>query len=225
MLTANKSVWFEKIFAVYCRNLFRRRFNSLNVSGLEKLLNRNKSIPTIIYSNHSSWWDGLVFFQISQKSNLDLYVMMEEKQLKDLQLFRRLGAFSIIREDPKSVIKSINYSVRILREKPNKSLLIFPQGKILPNDLRPIKFFNGISKIIEKIGNCQIFSTSIRYEFLGNYKPDIFVRIEKIDTFIVKNIKTSKVLTDELANKMTSNLDKLKSHIEDNKLENYQNII
>src|SRR5215204_4434982 len=114
MLEANKSVIFEKIFSLYNRNLFKRRFHSLQVSGSEFLLNKNTNVPLIIYCNHSSWWDGLVAFQISYRTRLNSFLMMEEKQLKDLRLFRKLGAFSVDRDKPFEAIKSIRYAATIL---------------------------------------------------------------------------------------------------------------
>ena len=98
MLTAKKSAVFERVFAVYNRNLLNRRFHSLNVCGLENLTERNAQLPLIIYANHSSWWDGLAAFEISRAARLDSYMMMEEKQLKKLFPFRLLGAFSVVRE-------------------------------------------------------------------------------------------------------------------------------
>src|SRR5688500_17469225 len=107
MLEANKSRIFERIFSLYNRNLLKRRFHSLHVSGLDFLFNKQDGIPLLIYCNHSSWWDGLVAFQISYQTGLDSFLMMEEKQLKDLFLFRRLGVFSVVREDPRQAFKSI----------------------------------------------------------------------------------------------------------------------
>ena len=107
MLEANKNHWFEKLFTVYNRNLLKRRFHSFNVSGLDFLKNRDSRIPSIIYANHSSWWDGLIIFEICRKLNCDFYVMMEEKHLENLPLFRKLGAFSVIRENPREAVKSI----------------------------------------------------------------------------------------------------------------------
>ena len=116
MLKANKSAWFEKIFAVYNRNLFKRRFHSLHVSGMEFLDKKDAEIPLIIYANHSGWWDGLVVFEICRQAKLDFYVMMEEKQLKNLFLFRKLGAFSVVRENARKAMESINYAVELLEQ-------------------------------------------------------------------------------------------------------------
>jgi 1-acyl-sn-glycerol-3-phosphate acyltransferase len=141
MLEAKKNFLFEKIFVSYNRFLLKRRFCSIKISGLEYLENRNPDLPMIIYANHSSWWDGLVIFEVLSKFKFENYVMMEEKQLRKLRFFRLLGAFSVVRENPREAIKSINYAVKMLSEKTNCTLLIFPQGEILPSDVRPMRFF------------------------------------------------------------------------------------
>lgn len=223
MLEANKSKWFEKVFALYNRNLLKRRFHSLKVFGLENL--ESKDIPTIIYANHSSWWDGLVVFQILHETKADGFVIMEEKQLKNLQLFRRLGAFSVVRENPREAIRSINYSVELLQENPHRTLWIFPQGEILPNDWRPFKFYNGISRIIEKVGKCQTICLTMRFEFLGEFKPEIFVRIEKPDIVKVDDSFDAKNLTNKLADNLTVSLDKLKNNILQKDLKEFKEII
>ncbi len=225
MLEANKKLWFEKVFYFYNQNLLRRRFDSFQVTGFENLINKEKHKPTIIYCNHSSWWDGLVIFHLSQKAKLDFFVMMEEKQLKNLQLFRKLGAFSVVRENPREGLKSINYSVKLLQENPNRTLCLFPQGEILPNDNRPIEFFNGISRIIEKIKTCNIFSIAMRYEFLGDFKPQIFLKIKNIDILDNSKNLNSKEFTKKLSDILTINLNELKNDILESKLKNYRNII
>jgi 1-acyl-sn-glycerol-3-phosphate acyltransferase len=211
MLKANKSRWFEKLFTLYNRNLLKRRFHSFNVNGLKNL--SNTKIPQIIYANHSGWWDGLVIFEICRRANLDFYVMMEEKQLKNLPLFRKLGAFSVIRENPREAVRSINYAVSLLKKEPSKTLLIFPQGEIQPNDLRPLKFFSGLSRLVEKTVECNVIPIAIRYEFGGQFKPEIFVSIGKADEFSTQTIYNYKSLTNSFEVSLTENLDNLKKDI------------
>src|SRR5215204_1822114 len=213
MLEANKSVIFEKIFAVYNRNLLRRRFYSFQVSGLDFLLNKSPNTPLIIYCNHSSWWDGLVVCEISYRGGLDSFIMMEEKRLRNLFLFRLLGAFSVVREKPHEALKSIFYGAELLKHNSARTLWIFPQGEILPSDLRPLKFYNGVSKIIEKVGTCATASLSMKYEFLGEFKPQIFVKIGKPEIIQVDSDFHSKSLTERLASRLTENLDSLKTDI------------
>ncbi len=88
-----------------------------------------------------------------------------------------------MREKPREAVKSINYAADILQKKPNRAVWIFPQGEILPNDIRPLCFYNGLTKIIEKVGVCYAVPIAMRFEFLGGFKPDIFVKIGKLETF------------------------------------------
>lgn len=225
MLEANKKIWFEKLFALYNRNLLKRRFNSLYVRNFTELKNRNKNIPLIIYANHSSWWDGLVLFEILNSREFDSFVMMEEKHLAKFKFFRKLGAFSVVRENIREAKKSIEYAAAILRSGNKKTLLIFPQGEILPNDHRPIKFFNGLSLIIEKLRECNIVPCSIRYEFLNEYKPEIFVKFGVLENVRFDKNFDRKGFTEILERSMTENLKILKSDIIKNELQGFQNIL
>lgn len=223
MLEAKKSRWFEKVFALYNRNLFKRRFHCLNVSGLEILRNRKKDVPLIIYANHSSWWDGLVAFEISRCADLDSYVMMEEKQLKKLFLFRKLGAFSVIREKPREAVKSLNYATKILTEAANRALWIFPQGEILPNDLRPLKFYNGLACIMEKLRNCYAVPVAMRYEFLSQYKPEIFFKVGDFKRFSIEDFNRKKA-TQNFEEDLTRNLEELKLDIINRNFDKFEKI-
>lgn len=222
MLEANKSRLFERIFAIYNRHLIKRRFHSLEVSGFEFLLDKNFNTPLIIYCNHSSWWDGLIVFQILYEAGLNGFVIMEEKNLRKYPLFRRLGAFSVVRENPREALKSINYAAKLLNEDAKKTLWMFPQGEILPNDLRPIKFYGGLAKIVEKVGKCRLASLSMRYDFCAEFKPQIFVKIEEPEILSVNEDFDNKQLTNKLTERLTFNLDKLRNDVIKGDLENYK---
>jgi chlorobactene lauroyltransferase len=229
MLEARKSRWFEEIFAVYNRNLLRRRFHSLRVSGLDFLRNRNDALPLLVYANHSSWWDGLVAFELSRVARLDSFMMMEEKQLKKLFLFRRLGAFSVVRENPRKALKSIEYAANLLKENPpphRRTLWIFPQGEILPNDKRPLNFYGGVSRLIEKAG-CAVAGApfAIRYEFLDEFKPEIFVKIGAPQLIPVDKTFDAKALTGAFERRLTETLDALKSDVTAKAFDDYEKIV
>jgi hypothetical protein len=149
---------------------------------------------------------------------------MEEKHLKKLFLFRQLGAFSVVRDKAREALKSINYSVELLKKNPNRALWIFPQGAIQPNDLRPISFYNGISRIIEKLEECNVISLAIRYEFLGEYKPQIFVKVNEPELVKIDKNFNSKLLTKNFELNLTRNLDELKANILTGQLDRYEKI-
>jgi 1-acyl-sn-glycerol-3-phosphate acyltransferase len=221
MLKANKSKWFESLFALYNRNLLKRRFNSMQVSNAEALHN---DMPQIIYPNHSSWWDGLIAFEISRMVHADSFMLMEEKQLRKLSLFRRLGAFSIVRENPREAFESLNYAANLLNENPRRTLWIFPQGKILPNDSRPLNFYRGLARVIEKVGECRVVPCAIRYEFLGHFKPDIFIKLGEPEIYNRLEKIDSKSLTAHFETNLIKTLDRLKQDIVSNELSEYKTL-
>lgn len=225
MLTAQKKRWFDAVFSVYNRNLIKRRFHTLKVENLENLKHREINVPLVIYGNHSSWWDGLIVYQLGKECAFDHYVMMEERQLKNLQLFRKLGAFSVVRENPREALKSINYAVDLLRENATRTLWIFPQGEIKPNDARPLGFFRGLAKIVEKLEICDVVPLALRYEFLNKFKPEIYAKIGEVRKYRSGEKIFSKQLTGKMEIELTELLDDLKNEIAAGKTGSYLNII
>ena len=212
MITARKSAWFERVFAIYNRNLIARRFEGLRVAGLEHLRRRPREAPLLLYANHSSWWDGLVAFQVGRAAALDQYVMMEEKQLRAYPLFRRLGAFSVVRERPREAARSIEYARHLLRGT-NRALWIFPQGETRPNDYRPLKLYTGAARIIEGTGEVYAAPVGMRYEFLEEYRPDILVRIGPLEHVTTGSAFDPKRATRDFAVSLTGTLDKIRADI------------
>lgn len=223
MLPAKKSELFSKIFSIYNRNLIKRRFMSLKVEGFSKLLNRDKSIPYLIYANHSSWWDGLVLFQLCREAKIDLYAMMEEKQVLEYPFHRKIGAFSVVRENPRDALKAIRYASNLLKENSERCVLIFPQGELVPHEKRPIVFFNGISRIIEQTEKCLVIPIAVRYEFFGEYKPEVLIKIGDVN--LIEKSRKPKELTKDLEIELTKILDELSKNIADRNLTNFQQII
>lgn len=224
MLRANKNPLFEKIFALYNRNLLKRRFHTFNAAGLEVLRQKDAGRPLIVYANHSSWWDGLVTFQIFAAAGLDGYVMMEEKQLKKLSPFRLLGAFSVVREKPREAVRSLRYAIELLQNDPRRTLLLFPQGEILPNDQRPLRFYRGLAKALGEVNDCDAVSMAIRYEFSGHFKPEIFVKIGESRRILKNQDFDSENLTADLAEDLTNVLNDLKADVAAQNFEHFEKI-
>lgn len=166
----------------------------------------------------------MIAFEISRLTESDSFVMMEEKHLRKLFLFRRLGAFSVVRENPRQAIESINYAVELLKENPKRTLWIFPQGEILPNDVRPLNFYRGLARIVEKVGDCSIVPCAMRFEFLGEFKPEVFVKIGEPQNFSEVQKLDSKIITGEFESNLTKTLDDLKQDIVSSHTASYQKI-
>ncbi len=223
MIRARKSAWFERLFAVYNRNLIARRFDGLRVAGLEFLRDRPCAAPLILYANHSSWWDGLVAFQIGRALALDQYAMMEERHLREYPFHRRLGAFSVVRENARASLLSIEYAGELLRGT-SRVLWIFPQGVTLPNDARPLHLYTGAAHIIRQTGTAYVAPVAMRYEFLDDFRPEALVRIG-VPAPIGADAKAAKQLTAGFAESLTRTLDELRGDVVNGNLEGYEEIV
>ncbi len=138
--------------------------------------------PMVLFGNHSAWWDAHLAMALNERRwRKDGYVMVEDTQLSRYQFFRACGAFSVNRADPRSAMRSIAYAVDVLCGAPNRLLLIFPQGEIRANDVRPLRFQHGAAHIARRVaqrgGVCLLYPMALRYEFIGEQKPDAFISV------------------------------------------------
>ena len=199
------------------------------VRGLEHLTTWNRAEspdhPLIIVANHSSWWDAVMPILISlYRLDHDAYGVMEERQLEQYGFFRKLGMFSVDRENPRSAYRSIEYGANLLRQT-GRVLWLFPQGLILPNDKRPIHSYSGTAHLIRKTGACSIVPVAFRYELLHDERPTAFGRIG-IPEYIPDTGKLdTEILNNEITERLTRTVDLLREDVLEERLESYEMIV
>lgn len=211
MITARKSGLFEKAFDMYNRSLLQRHFHRIMVRGAGPKTFLHTPVPTILFANHSNWWDGLVAYHLSREVlRVDAYAMMEERQLRRYRFFRRLGAFSVDREHPRSAGASLAYAAGLL-DRPGRALWIFPQGVMEPNDRRPLRFFPGLADLARRVGRVCLVPAAFRYEFLMEQRPDCFVSLG--EPLMLDRVDDRKSLTGNLERRLTGLLDDLRDSV------------
>ncbi|TVR13039.1 MAG: hypothetical protein EA391_14585 [Balneolaceae bacterium] len=179
-IPAKESKWFIALFDRYVRLLFWRRFKNVWVQQGYQPANDSKSI---YYINHSSWWDGLIPLLLNQKIfHQNARAMMEDKQLRQHSFFKKIGAFSVNLENPRAVIKSLRYAVDSF-ERPNSSLYIFPEGKIVPFSTKRPCFKKGLAWIAQKSPDLDVVPIGVYIHTAGSDKPELFLKIGKKVTF------------------------------------------
>ncbi|SEB17969.1 lysophospholipid acyltransferase family protein [Paenibacillus sp. 276b] len=204
MIRAVKSKPFNRIFFLYNHYyLLRRRFRSFTLSGsLDPLLpNTGSPIdpdqPVIYFMNHSSWWDGLLLYHASQQTSRgDHYVMMEEEQLRQYAFFRKLGAYSINKENASSIRTSLQYTTELLHS--GKRVWIFPQGEILHQDARPIEFRPGISLLLRRSPRAVAVPVTLCHGMVQHDLPEVSMQV---GTPVIEDWKTWK--SDEIATRLS----------------------
>jgi chlorobactene lauroyltransferase len=178
--------------------------------------------PLIIYLTHSAWWDAYMLFLISYRllrSAFQNYIMMEARQLRRWRFFAWCGAFSIDRSAPGDVERSIGYSAERLRERQGRCLWIFPQGRIVPPDRRPLRIYPGIARVIRQTGGALLWPIALRYEFRGNQRPEALIRCGPAHYVNPKGSTAS--LTREVGRQLTATADLLRDDWLNNRIEEY----
>lgn len=221
MIKAKKKFLFQKIFSLYNIRLLKSHFNSIRIKGENNIFNLKPHIPLIIYANHSNWWDGLIAFYLSyNRWKKDAYVIMEEKQLEKYKFFRKIGAFSIDKSSARKSYDSIIFSIDLLKNS-SRTLWMFPQGEMLPNNVRPLKFYNGIFKIINEIQDINIIPFAIKYEFINEQRPEIFINIGENVSF---DVMDKNIFTEKLKDILTTDLDYINYCINNGCLDEFKQI-
>jgi len=174
MIQADKSRWFEKLFAPYNTRLLRKGFHKVWVSGGMEL---ESGKPTLYMANHISWWDGLLAFELNRSLlRQEVYALMSEEGLRSFRFFRKLGAYSIDRSSPSSIRSSLAYTSELLSRK-GTSVWLFPQGDIRHQDARPLRLKPGVGLLLERLPDIQVVPVSFYNTFRLDQKPEAFIRI------------------------------------------------
>jgi 1-acyl-sn-glycerol-3-phosphate acyltransferase len=204
-IEARESRLFKSVFGIYCRYLFRRRFRRI-------YLDSNYIPPTagstLYYMNHTSWWDALIPFLLNEYHyRQNARALMDIRQLRKFPFFKRLGVFSINRENPKSAVYSLKKASDWL-EREKSSIYLFPQGRI-SNEFEPIVFENGIGWLAKNCGVTEIVPIAIHISHVRGDRPDLFLMTGKPLNINRKDSKEK--ITDHCRTVLSMMLDKLRS--------------
>lgn len=221
MIKSNKNKVIGGLFSVYHKRLLKKHFYRIHLAGSDNLKLTDISLPTILYANHINWWDGFIAFQLTGKYlKVDDYLMMDIEQMKKYRFFKYVGVFSVNRSDAREGVESVNYAAGMLKDT-KKYLWIFPEGMMQVQDHEPIKFYGGVTKIAQKLGKVNLLPVSLRYEFIMEQRPEVFIKIGKPD-IINNHIADSKSYTKYLQDKLTADLLSLKQDVVTQNLEGYK---
>jgi len=179
-IPAKESKWFIAIFDLYVRNLFWRRFKNI---AIDQEYQPGPHSKTIYFLNHTSWWDGLIPLLLNQKIfKQNARALMEDKQMHDHKFFSKIGAFSVNLEEPRASIKSLRYAVDSMK-RPNSSLFIYPEGKIVPFTTEKPRFRKGLSWIVKRVIDVDVVPIGIYIHTARHDKPELFLKTGSPVTF------------------------------------------
>lgn len=177
IVRAYKRGWPRRAVHAMALAKLRGGFAHLWGQGLDRLRDALDAEPggTLLLANHSCWWDLFFAHFLNEAIPVDGYGMMEHFNLRRFGFFRRIGAFSVDRTDPRSVREALDYTVELLRG-PRAAVWVFPQGRIVANDARPLEFQPGLRALVRRAGRLRAVAVALRYEFWQDERPEAFAR-------------------------------------------------
>jgi 1-acyl-sn-glycerol-3-phosphate acyltransferase len=177
MIKSNHTFLGRLFFNCYAHLKLNRQFRTIHFVGKIE----DNGFPTLIISNHFSWWDGFIQILLNRRIlNRQFHVMMLEEQLRKFMLLTKYGAFSV-QKNSRSVIESLNYSVDLLNDNKNL-LLLFPQGEIQSLYTDYYKFETGLQYILRnKKSEIQLIFNINLIDYFSDKKPALSVYFKKYE--------------------------------------------
>ena len=220
-IKAEHSQFWLAIWNFFVNLLLRRRFYSVRVKNAHHYELRNKDVANIYYSQHSCWWDGMVAYYLCRYLFKDQINMMVEDLIK-FPLLGKVGAFSIDKKTPKSTLRSMKYCAEFLN-RDKISLWLFPQGKIMPPNHRPLEFQKGVAFLAQRVKKVNLFPIAIQYVFLRQGLPEVLIDIGK--PILVDGEVDKDTFNEYLEQDFTKVLDNQLKEISNGEVEKYDTIM
>lgn len=174
-IPARESSLFIKIFRIYVRILFKRRFKHV---WLRQDYTPKPDSRTVYYLNHYSWWDGIIPLLLNEyRLHQEARALMEDKQMKQYSFFKKIGAFSINRDDPRKAITSLRYAVQSMK-RDRASLFIYPEGKITAAG-SDLSFEGGLAWLHSKVPDTDYVPVGIYMHTIRHDKPELHLHVGK----------------------------------------------
>lgn len=220
MIPAKKSDFWSWGFSLVAKSLLKKHFQNIYLFG-DPPKNSNRTLYLI---NHSAWWDPIIIFYLNRMLvKSDAYAMMHETGIRKHPIFRRIGSFSINRENPKAIIESLRYAGNRLSE--NQAVWMFPQGDEMPFDQRPLSFQGGAAYLTDQVPDSNVVPISIMYSFESTPKANVYVSIgSNLSNEEFSSLKRSDK-TAYLEKCCTQQLDALKERVINRDLQEAQSLL
>jgi 1-acyl-sn-glycerol-3-phosphate acyltransferase len=163
-------------FALYLDRYFARNFTAVRLSRTSIEPDR-VSGKLIVYSNHPSWWDPILFFLMGSSllPGREGYGPMDAEMLEKYGIFRRMGVFGIERGTRAGAARFLRISEAVL-ERPGATLWVTAQGEFADPRDRPVRLAPGIAHLIPRVADLALVPLAVEYPFWNERRPEALAR-------------------------------------------------
>lgn len=162
-----------RAFEAFFRPWRDRRVRTL-VAGLPADLPSH--VPLLLASNHVSWWDPFTLREMQRalRPSSPVFVVMLERELARRPYFRRMGVHGIEPGSGASLRACIRQLRRRLEERPDGTVIFFPQGRIWPSFKRPLDFHPGVGLLARELAPLVVLPVALHVEPLNATRATVF---------------------------------------------------
>lgn len=164
------------LFRRYLRGYFGRHFTGVR-SVRSWLPSSTDGRPVVVYANHPSWWDPLLFMFLHGHCfpKRALYGPMDEKALKRYGFFRKLGVFGVEPASTRGAATFLRMSRKILSGH-DGVLWITAQGRFADPRERPAGIEAGVAHLARSVPGLVLIPLAVEYPFWNERHPEALAR-------------------------------------------------
>jgi 1-acyl-sn-glycerol-3-phosphate acyltransferase len=133
-------------------------------------------VPLLLAANHVSWWDPFTLREVQRalRPSSPVFVVMLERELARFPYFRRMGVHGIEPGSGASLRACIRRLRQRLEERPDGTVIFFPQGRIWPSFKRPLGFHPGIGLLARELAPLVVLPVALHVEPLNATRSTVF---------------------------------------------------
>lgn len=133
--------------------------------------------PLVVYANHPSWWDPLIFLFLSDRfwPERSHYGPIDAEAARRYKFFRRLGFFGVEQGTRAGARTFLETSSAIL-ERPSTALWITPQGDFTDPRNRPVRLEPGLVALARRLERGTFVPLALELPFWQEKLPEVLVR-------------------------------------------------
>ena len=151
MLPARKRPLAGRLLIAYIRLSLRRHFERILLFGDDPAYGTDEAYPLIWYSTHQSWWDGFLEIPLVLRHRQELWLMMDENNLRKFPAFRWVGVFGVDLTSAQGRAAALLYAAKRLRAGGRSSLYLYPHGRLVPPHAPWPPFQGGVAELLRLV--------------------------------------------------------------------------
>jgi 1-acyl-sn-glycerol-3-phosphate acyltransferase len=164
-----------RLFTGYARYYLQRSFHAvrlLRTGALPPAID----VPLVIYSNHPSWWDPLIYLFLARHfwPTRTHFAPMDAQALARYRFFARLGCFAVTAGTWQGGATFLRVGQAILRQ-PKTVLWLTPAGRFSDPRQRPVCFQPGLGHLVRRLDHCLLVPLALEYPFWQERFPEVLL--------------------------------------------------